>query len=206
MPLEPDRARWDEVVRALSRCLAAGDTWTGVHSVRVASHALALARVLGLPEEVTEDVRIGALLHDIGKLAIPEYILLKPTSLTSEEYELVRRHPQQGVEILQGLESVPGTVLQIVLHHHEWWDGSGYPHGLRGSDIPLGSQLIAIVESYDFLVSDLPYRRGVPHKQASQLLLNERGTQFNPALLDTFLRLIEKPGALHDGQNTSLTR
>ena len=142
-----------------------------------------------------DDVLIGAvqtaaLLHDIGKLAIPDHLLHKPGPLTREEYEQVKQHAMIGAAMLEGID-FPGPLALLVRHHHENWDGTGYPDGLCGDHIPFGARLLAIVDCYDALTSERPYRKGMPHDRALMMIVERRGMSFDPAVNDAFLRVVQ---------------
>ena len=130
----------------------------------------------------------ASLLHDLGKLAIPEHILNKPGRLTNAEYARMKEHAAIGADIIAGVE-FPYPVAPIVRHHHENWDGSGYPHGVRGNDIPLGARILSVVDCFDALTSDRPYRGRLTDAEAVSILLERRGTMYDPLVVDTFLRV-----------------
>jgi putative nucleotidyltransferase with HDIG domain len=129
--------------------------------------------------------RVGALLHDVGKIAVSPDILNKPGRLTSEEWALMRSHPEAGVELLRGIE-FPEDVLPIVLHHHEKWDGTGYPHGLAGEAIPVSARILGIADVYDALTTDRSYKPGMPHHEAVATMREGSGTHFDPVLFAEF--------------------
>jgi putative nucleotidyltransferase with HDIG domain len=175
---------------ALTRVMISRDSATAEHARRVQQYATALAREMcGRDDLLIEAVRTGALLHDIGKLAIPDWLLHKPGPLTREEYEQVKQHAVIGAELLAGID-FPGPLAGIVRHHHENWDGTGYPDGLSCDDIPLGARLLAIADCYDALTSERPYRKGLPHDRALRMILERRGTSFDPAVTDAFVAIV----------------
>ncbi|MDR7563073.1 MAG: HD domain-containing phosphohydrolase, partial [Armatimonadota bacterium] len=133
----------------------------------------------------------GALLHDIGKIAIPDHILLKPGPLTEEEWAMMRRHPEYARELLWPIESLRAA-LDIPYCHHERWDGSGYPRGLAGEEIPLAARIFAAVDVYDALTSDRPYRKAWSHEQALDYLRNGAGREFDPRVVEAFLQVLEE--------------
>jgi putative nucleotidyltransferase with HDIG domain len=137
-----------------------------------------------------EAVETAALLHDIGKLAIPDRLLHKPGPLTREEYEQVKLHAEIGADMLAGIDFA-GPLATIVRHHHENWDGTGYPHGLSGDDIPFGARLLSIVDCYDALTSERPYRKEMPHDRALKMIVERRSTNFDPVVCDVFLRVVQ---------------
>jgi diguanylate cyclase (GGDEF)-like protein/putative nucleotidyltransferase with HDIG domain len=174
----PDRAARFRAAASLARAVDARDVYTGSHSQRVAELAARTARRLGLPDEEVELTRLAASLHDLGKLAIPEEILRKPGPLTEPERIVLERHPQIGFRMLESLGVDP--VADWVLHHHERWDGSGYPDGLSGERIPLGARIIFVADAYDAMISERVYRRRVSPEEAVAELDRCAGTQFDP--------------------------
>ena len=190
----PDRAARFRAAASLARAVDARDVYTGSHSQRVAELAARTARRLGLPEEEVELTRLAASLHDLGKLAIPEEILRKPGPLTEPERMVLERHPQIGFRMLESLGVDP--VADWVLHHHERWDGSGYPDGLPGERIPLGARIIFVADAYDAMTSERVYRRRVPAEQAIAELRRCAGSQFDPEIVDALaLELAEEAPA-----------
>ena len=171
--------------------MAARDGSTHEHAQRVQRYAVSLAREVRIRNvDMLRAIAAAALLHDVGKLAIPEQILNKPGPLTPEEYAYVQRHSVIGADLLA---SVPfnGPLALIVRHHHESWDGSGYPDRLRGKDIPVGARVLAIVDCYDALTSDRPYRAALSHQCALSMIAERRGTMYDPAITDAFFRIAE---------------
>jgi diguanylate cyclase (GGDEF)-like protein/putative nucleotidyltransferase with HDIG domain len=190
----PDRAARFRAAGSLARAVDARDVYTGSHSQRVAELAARTARRLGLPEEEVELTRLAASLHDLGKLAIPEEILRKPGPLTEPERMVLERHPQIGFRMLESLGVDP--VADWVLHHHERWDGSGYPDGLPGDSIPLGARIIFVADAYDAMTSERVYRRRVTPEQAIAELRRCAGSQFDPEIVDALaeeLRELDEP-------------
>jgi len=190
----PDRAARFRAAASLARAVDARDVYTGSHSQRVADLAARTARRLGLPDEEVELTRLAASLHDLGKLAIPEEILRKPGPLTEPERLVLERHPQIGFRMLESLGVDP--VAEWVLHHHERWDGSGYPDGLPGDRIPLGARIIFVADAYDAMTSERVYRRRVLPEQAIAELRRCAGTQFDPEIVDALadeLAVVEEP-------------
>jgi putative nucleotidyltransferase with HDIG domain len=150
--------------------------------------ALALAREVGISDEATlKAIEAAALLHDTGKIAVPEHILNKPGKLTAAEFEKMKLHAPIGAEILSAIE-FPYPVVPIVRHHHENWDGTGYPDGISGADIPIGARILSVVDCFDALTSDRPYRRRMSDADSVAILLARRGTMYDPAIVDTFVR------------------
>lgn len=156
---------YHSTVRSLATAVAARDQFTHHHIRRVQHYALNLALRLGLDGKELEAVRIGALLHDIGKLGVPDYILLKPGTLSAEEFDRMKRHAEVGAAILEPV-GFPGPVVEIVRHHHEHWDGNGYPAGIAGDAVPIGARIMSVVDVFDAMTSDRPYRAAMSEEQA----------------------------------------
>jgi putative nucleotidyltransferase with HDIG domain len=174
-----------DVVRQWGESIESKDAYTQGHCVRVADLGCAIARRLGWDAHRLFWFRVGALLHDVGKIHIPPDILNKPGRLTSEEWALMRSHPEAGVELLRDID-FPDDVLPIVLSHHEKWDGSGYPHGLAGEAIPLSARVLGLADVYDALVTDRSYKRGLSHAEAMQIMARDSGTHFDPSIFAQF--------------------
>ena len=170
---------------ALSAAIEARDPYARGHSSRVTVFAQAMARGLRLEKERLSVLRLAALLHDVGKLVVPSAVLLKRGPLTDEELGLVRRHPAAGARMLRSL-GAPETILPLVLHHHERWDGDGYPTGRRGDDIPLEARVLCIADSFDAMTSMRPYRASWTPDEALEELERCAGTQFDPELVTAF--------------------
>jgi putative nucleotidyltransferase with HDIG domain len=180
------------MIEALARAMAARDASTHEHARRVQRYAPALAREIAIGDERTlAAIDAAALLHDIGKLGIPDRILGKPGPLTPDEYDHVKLHAIIGADILSAV-SFPGPLAVIVRHHHENWDGTGYPDGLRGEAIPIGSRVLAIVDCYDALTSDRPYRRALSHVCAVAMIHERRGTMYDSEIVSAFLRVLQR--------------
>ncbi|HWC86012.1 MAG TPA: diguanylate cyclase [Solirubrobacteraceae bacterium] len=173
------RAPQRDAIEALAVALLERDRYTGEHSAAVIEMSTAVARTLGCNAIEVERVRSAALLHDIGKVAIPDEILHKPGPLTDEEWMLMRQHPVIGERILRVLPGL-GPVARMVRHEHERWDGGGYPDGLRGIEIPFGSRVIIVADTYHAITSDRPYRTARSHEEAVEELMRCAGTQFDP--------------------------
>ena len=171
--------------------MAARDLATYEHAKRVRRYATALAVKIGIADrDVLRTIETAALFHDVGKLAIPDRLLGKSGPLTSEEYEHVKQHAAIGADLLSGL-SFPGPLAILVRHHHENWDGTGYPDRLRRDDIPLGARALAIADCYDALTSDRPYRRALTHPAAMSMISDRRGSMFDPRMADAFLEIVQ---------------
>lgn len=176
-------------IETLAMAVDAKDQVTHGHIRRVQQYALALARVLGLKDEdQVKALEAAALLHDMGKLAVPEYILNKPGRLSAAEFERMKRHAAVGADILSAID-FPYPVVPIVRYHHESWDGTGYPDGLRGTDIPIGARILAVVDCFDALTSDRPYRPKLPDGDALHVLMQRRGTMYDPLVVDAFVAM-----------------
>ena len=173
-------------VGSLASALDARDRYTAGHSHRVSQMATATARDLHLSDREIENIRIGALLHDIGKIGIPDAILQKPAALTKAEFDLIKEHPAIGRRILEPVGGFE-DYLPIVELHHENWDGTGYPHGLRGDQVPIGARIVHVVDAYDAITTDRPYRPGKSHGEAVELLKKFAGTQFDSLAVEAFL-------------------
>ncbi len=185
---ERERARelrrsYRATVLALANAVEARDAYTGKHAQRVAAYGLRIAHAAGI--EVDPQVEFGFLLHDIGKLSVPDALLFKPGPLTEEERALVRRHPEVGAEILHHIEFLD-EAKTVVRHHHERWDGEGYPDGLAGEAIPLQARVFAVADTLDALTSARPYRLASSFADARQLIADEAGTQFDPAVVAAY--------------------
>jgi len=180
-----------EVMLSLIKALEEKDTYTQGHSERVASYAKALAEEAGLSEEECEDIYKAGLLHDIGKIGLPDYILHKKGKLTLEEIELVRKHEIVSVEVLKPIKAFK-KLFPIILHHHERFDGTGYPYGLAGNMIPRGAQILAVADSFDAITSGRGYKKGLPVEEALKELERNSGSQFNPLYIEIFKRVIKK--------------
>lgn len=175
-------------LNALVAALDAREHETEAHSRRVGDYTLYLAEVMGIAPDPREDIRKGALLHDIGKIGITDKILLKPGKLTSDEWIEMRKHPEIGYWILAGSRELR-TASEIVIAHHERWDGNGYPNRLGGANIPLGARIFSVVDTFDALTSNRPYRRSESYESARTEIETNAGTQFDPMVVEHFLRV-----------------
>lgn len=173
------------IVRALTSAIDAKDPYTRGHSDRVARVAVRLATQLGCSQDVVDTIYLGGLLHDVGKIGIDDNVLRKPGKLTPEEFEHIKTHAQVGYNILADIKQL-GQILPIVLHHHEAWDGSGYPHGLAGTEIPFLARIVAVADSFDAMGSDRPYRAGMSDEKLDSIIRNGAGKQWDPQVVEAF--------------------
>ena len=174
------------VICAFNQLLDLKDLNTGVHSIRLAEWGLRVGQELGFPEAELQNLEVAALLHDLGKVGIPDSILRKPSRLDEEEYTLMKKHPEYGWAVLRMLPSFERAALDI-LHHHENFDGTGYPAGLRGTEIPPVSRIVSVIDAFDAMVSSRPYRKGLPYEEAVRRLMAASGSQFDPIVVKCFL-------------------
>jgi putative nucleotidyltransferase with HDIG domain len=182
-------ALYMSTIETLAMAIDAKDQITHGHIRRVQSYAVSLARTMGVTDEAQiRAIEAAALLHDMGKLAVPEYILNKPGPLTPAEFDKMKLHASVGADILSAIE-FPYPVVPIVRHHHENWDGTGYPDKIRGSEIPIGARILAVVDCFDALTSDRPYRPRLSDREAIRILQERRGTMYDPLVVDTFIRV-----------------
>ncbi|MBK9714691.1 MAG: response regulator [Kouleothrix sp.] len=179
----------ERVIFMLAQAVEAKDSYTEGHLRRLRAYGEQLAAACGLLPSEVRAVRYGGILHDIGKIGVDEAIIRKPGPLTPEEAAQMRRHPEIGAQIISQMRFAR-EVAPIISGHHEYWDGSGYPHGLSGEDIPIGARIITIVDAYDAMTTDRPYRAALSEEEAIRRLRAARGTQFDPNLLDVFLDLV----------------
>lgn len=182
------RAAYDETLAGWATALDIRDHSTAEHTTRVTELTVALAERFGFDGDDLENVRRGATLHDIGKMAVPDSVLTKPGPLDDDEWALMRRHPELAVEMLRSIDYLT-PALTIPWCHHEKWDGSGYPRGLAGEQIPLEARLFAVVDVYDALTSDRPYREAMTHEAAMRIIDEGTGSHFDPAAVAEFRRL-----------------
>jgi putative two-component system response regulator len=180
---------YDETIEGWSRAMDLRDKETEGHSQRVTDLTIKLASTFGMPEEELIHVRRGALLHDMGKLGIPDSILLKPGKLTDEEWEFMRSHPQLAFEMLNPIEYLR-PAMDIPYCHHEKWDGTGYPRGLKGDQIPLAARLFAVVDVWDALTSDRPYRPAWSQEKVLEYIREQSGKHFDPQVVAAFLDMV----------------
>ncbi len=181
------------LAETLAEALDARDSYTAGHGLRVADYALAIARELGVSQHQAEYTRVGAQLHDIGKIGIPDGILLKPGPLTPEEFGLIKLHPQIGRRILEKDRSFE-PLLGVVELHHENWDGSGYPYGLAGQKIPLEARIVRVADTFDAMITDRAYRPGFTPQEAMEEIRKGAGSVFDPAVAKAFLDVLCRGG------------
>jgi len=177
-----------EMVQTLARVIDAKDAYTGDHAGRARQKARQLAETLDMPEQMVRYVEYAAILHNIGKIGIDGSILTKPGRLTPEEYEEIKKHPAIGYQILSPIHFL-GPVAQMVLYHQEWYNGMGYPEGLKGEEIPLGARIVAVIDAWNAMMSDRPYRKAFSREYAESELAKGADRQFDPKVVQAFLRL-----------------
>ncbi len=176
-----------DAVLAMAEAVDKKSPWTAGHSKRVTEFALAIAGELGWTEEQLDELRLIGLLHDLGKIGTPGVILNKAEKLTNKEYALIKKHPEDGAQIISHMKQLCGLV-PAVRHHHEWYNGKGYPDGLQGEEIPLAARILAVADAYDAMTADRPYRKGLSRKKALERLQNAAGEQFDPGIVEIFLQ------------------
>jgi len=189
------RTAYIQTIRALAEAIDAKDSYTRGHSERVAVYASRIGHQMGLRKELIERIYFAGLLHDVGKIGIPDAIITKPDQLTPEEYREIQKHPEIGAKILEPVEFLR-SIVPCVRHHHEWYDGcqSGYPHRLAGDQIPLPARVIVVADTVEAMTSDRPYRKALSVDVVIAELRKYSGTQFDPVVVDSFLRLLEDEG------------
>lgn len=183
--LEEVENSYRTTLKALVQALESRDLETHGHSERVVTFSLRLAHELGMDKDALRNLELGALLHDIGKIGVPDAILRKPAALNEEEWNKMKLHPQHGQKILRNIDFLENAA-HLVAQHHEKWDGSGYPYGLRGEDIDLSARIFAVVDAFDAMISDRVYRRGRSYQDALEELERCAGTQFDPLVVEAF--------------------
>ncbi len=180
-----------EAVASLNETVDAKDPYTAGHSLRVQRIAVEIGREMGLGDKRLETLHYAGLFHDIGKIGVPDAILAKPDRLTEEEFAIVKRHPEDGARIVGRLRSLQ-AIVPAILHHHERWDGAGYPHALRAEEIPAEAGIVGLADAFDAMTTDRPYSDARPLGEAVEEIVRNRGTQFAPAAVDAFLRVSER--------------
>lgn len=185
------------ILELMGKLIDSMDRYTENHSRRVADYSVEIARNMGVPETEIEDIRVGAYLHDIGKVDVSADVLRKAAGLTEEEMYEMQLHVDHGARMMRSLGGILRHAIPMVAYHHERWDGTGYKC-LRGEDIPLGARIIAVADTYDAIVTDRPYRQGRTHQQALQIIRDESGKQFDPGVVDVFMRLYGSAAPIGD--------
>jgi putative nucleotidyltransferase with HDIG domain len=185
------RVTYLESTYALLRAVDARDHYTEVHSQNVSRYAVELGKFLQLEEEEIEVLRSAGLLHDVGKIGIAQEILVKKGTLTEREFEALKKHPNIGINILKDVKFLEKEI-PIILHHHEWFDGSGYPQGLKGREIPLGARILAVVDAFDAMTTDREFKQKIGLHEAQDELGRGSGTQFAPEMVEAFLQVISR--------------
>ncbi|HDH01020.1 MAG TPA: HD-GYP domain-containing protein, partial [Nitrospirae bacterium] len=181
------------LVRAMVNALDAKSPWIKGHSENVAMYAEKIAREMGFDEEEIKDLRLAGILHDVGKIGTYDYLLDKPSKLTNEEFEIVKKHPAQGAKILEGIKQLK-DIVPVIRHHHERIDGRGYPEGLKGEDIPIGARILHVADSYDSMTSDRPYRPAPSREYAVSEFKKYSGIQFDRKVVEAFLKVLKDGG------------
>jgi putative nucleotidyltransferase with HDIG domain len=177
------------IVRSLGEAVEAKDPYTAGHCEYVSRYACAIAEAMALPPREIEEIKIGAILHDVGKIGIKEEILSKTSKLTAEEFEIMKQHPIHSARIVAPLH-LPANCLKVIKYHHERPDGKGYPYGLVDDEIYIGAKIVMVADTYDAITSNRPYRKGKPQKIAIEELKTHAGTQFDPSVVEHFLRIL----------------
>jgi diguanylate cyclase (GGDEF)-like protein len=180
-----------EAIFAVAKTIGLKDRYSDAFTKRNVYYATEISKIMKLPKDEMEHVRKAATLHDIGKVGISEKLLHKKSRLTPREFDVMKKHPQLSAEIIRPLHFLRGTI-PLILYHHERWDGKGYPHGLKGSDIPLGARIIAIVDAYRSLTSNRPYRKAYSKGTAMKIMKRESGKKFDPQVTTAFLKILTK--------------
>jgi len=191
--LQEDNIQLFDTIKVLATALDARDHYTHGHSQQVTEYAVEIAQEIGLSAKEIDVIRDAGLLHDIGKIGIPDAILLKPGRLTEEEYAIIKKHPEIGKKILQPVNCLADKI-PLIYHHHERVDGQGYPEGLAGDNIPLGARILAVADAYQAMTSDRPYRSAMPMQVAISELEKFKGKQFDPMIVEAFLRILRRLG------------
>ncbi len=200
--LQQSHSSRSAIVQALIKTMEARDNITEGHASRLQDNALQLGQYLGLSEERLNDLQLLARFHDLGKVGVPDRILLKPGPLTEEEFQEMQRHCEIGQRIALATTDL-APIAEYILKHHEWWNGQGYPLGIKGQDIPIECRILAIADAFDAMTSDRPYRKALPHRQAVQELQRCAGTQFDPYLVQCFLEIVKSPSNRYTKESSS---
>jgi putative nucleotidyltransferase with HDIG domain len=184
------RTLYKSIVELLANTMDSKDSYTHGHSRRVAEYSVSIAKIAGFDEKFIQDLEIAALLHDIGKIGIRDAILCKPGALTREEYEIIKDHPVISAKIIEPVDFLK-DLSDTIRYHHEKYDGTGYPDGIKGEDIPVGARIIAVGDAFDAMTSDRPYRKGMDIELAIEELIKNKGTQFDPYFVDCFIKILK---------------
>ncbi|MGM0568593.1 MAG: HD-GYP domain-containing protein [Elusimicrobiota bacterium] len=184
-------------IQTLAKAIDARDPYTKGHTERVTEYAVKIAREMNLPRKLVRNIKTAALIHDIGKIGIKDDVLLKPGHLNDEEYEIIKKHPLIGEQIISPIEFL-NNVSPLILYHHERYDGNGYLEGLKAEEIPIGARVINVADSFEAMVSNRLYSKAVSKKDAVEELKAQSGKQFDPQVVDAFLRVIERDRGLED--------
>ncbi|NQU73775.1 MAG: diguanylate cyclase, partial [Candidatus Omnitrophica bacterium] len=180
-----------EAISAFAKTIELKDHYTGEHVERTVNYAAETAMALGLPKEDVGRIKQAAILHDLGKIGISEKILMKKGKLTEKEFEEIKKHPLIAVDIIRPIQFFH-DIIPLILYHHERWDGKGYPYGLKRDEIPMGAQVISIADEYQALISDRPYRKAYTEKEAMEIIKQEAGTRFDPAIVNVFIKVVSE--------------
>ena len=179
------------MVMALAAAIEAKDSYTHGHSTKVMEYAVKISMEIGLSDEEIETIRYAGLLHDIGKIGIKDVILSKQGKLTEEELHELHKHPEYGANIMERVEMLK-EIAPLTLYHHEKYDGSGYPLGLRGNQIPLGARILAVADTFDAMIADRPYRKAFPFSHVQKEMQKAAGTQLDPEIVNIFFEILRR--------------
>ncbi len=179
-----------EVVFALAEAIEKRDPYTGGHTKRVMEYSILIANQMGLDKDFIEKLKLSAILHDVGKIGVPDRVLLKQDKLDDEEYKIIKGHPKVGADILRKVKKLKEIIAGVELHH-ERFDGKGYPYGLKGKEIPLSARIIAVADTYDAMTTTRPYRKGLSKDAAIEEIVKNKGKQFDPEIVDAFVEAME---------------
>ena len=188
------RQTFESSIAAVAGAVEARDGYTDQHCRRLAAFSSLMGARLGMPEEEIRAMELGALLHDVGKIGVPDAILNKPGRLSNDERLEMQRHPEIGAGIVAPVVGLEKTTLDCVIHHHERWDGTGYPEGLAGEEIPLAARIVSIVDVWDALSTQRPYKKAFSQEEVRDLFVKGRGTQFDAELVDLFFDILHEQG------------
>jgi len=189
--VEENKEMFFSTIEALAEAIEKRDPYTGGHTKRVLEISLKIAEEMGIDDTLKENLKMSALLHDIGKIGIDDTVLRKQGGLDDEEMSLIKRHPEIGADIVKHIKKLQ-DVLPGILLHHEKLDGSGYPYGYEGEEIPLIARIVAVSDAFDAMVSDRPYRKGLSIEKAKSELVKNKGTQFDPDVVDALLNVLNR--------------